>query len=57
MGYGQLTEGTMHTVEGMVMILAGFGVMGLEIQLLDWLWVGPSGNSFPGKSVRAGGAL
>ncbi|MBX9652388.1 exosortase/archaeosortase family protein [bacterium] len=40
-GLGHLTEGTMHTVEGMVMILAGFGVMGLEIKLLDWLWIAP----------------
>jgi len=40
-GLGHLTEGAMHTVEGMIMILAGFGVMGLEIKLLDWLWIGP----------------
>ena len=44
-GYGDLTEGALHTVEGMVMILAGFGVMALEIKLLDWLWVGPANES------------
>lgn len=38
------TEGTLHTLEGLVMILLGLGILLAEIQLLDWLLVPAAGE-------------
>ena len=38
-GYGSWTEGTMHTVEGLVMVGLGMGLLWLEVAVLDWMLV------------------
>lgn len=35
------TEGMLHTIEGLVMIVLGSGILLAEIQLLDWLMASP----------------
>jgi exosortase/archaeosortase family protein len=39
MTYGDAswTQGTMHTVEGLVMVALGMGVLWCEIRILDWM--------------------
>jgi exosortase len=47
------TQGMLHTAEGLIMILLGLAVLGLEVQLLDWTLDrpdrGPSAPTFGGR--------
>lgn len=52
LGYGSWTEGLMHTLEGIAMVLVGLGILFLEIRLLDWLEVTPQPR--PGALATGG---
>lgn len=41
-GYGEWTHGTMHTLEGMTMVLIGFGLLMGLVRLLDWIQIDPA---------------
>jgi exosortase len=43
-GYGEWTEGAMHTIEGMGMVLVGLGLLMGLVKLLDWIQVNPTGT-------------
>lgn len=38
------TQGALHTAEGLIMILVGLAVLGLEVRLLDWMLDRPVGE-------------
>ncbi|MBY0588061.1 exosortase/archaeosortase family protein [bacterium] len=40
-GLGEWTKGTLHTLEGMIMIFAGFGILMGIMRVLDWIQVEP----------------
>jgi exosortase len=46
-GYGEWTKGTLHTLEGMIMIFAGFAVLMGVVRILDWILIppGPAPNT------------
>lgn len=54
-GLGEWTEGAMHTLEGLGMILAGFALLLALTRLLDWLLVTPAPMA-PPRLAMSGGA-
>lgn len=44
-GLGEWTKGTLHTLEGMIMIFAGLGILMGIVRLLDWIRIEPASRT------------
>jgi exosortase/archaeosortase family protein len=50
-GNPEWTHGTLHTLEGLIMVALGMGLIGLEIKILDWIIESPTPTTPPSPAL------